>query len=52
MNQHLVNYKLPIKEARTATPRAAVRLILMDEAAPVTVTGLHLSVEQQVIVVV
>lgn len=41
---------LPHMEARTATPAATVRVILVD-GAPLTVTGLHLSDEQQSILV-
>lgn len=42
--------KLPHTEARTAAPMAAVRVILV-EGAPLSVTGLHLSVEQHSTVV-
>jgi len=38
---------LPHMEARMATPTAAVRVILVD-GAPLIVTGLQLSDEQQV----
>lgn len=37
---------LPHMEARTAAPMAAVSVILVD-GAPLSWTGLHLSVEQQ-----
>lgn len=37
---------LPQTEASIAAPTAAVRVVLVD-GAPLTVVGLHLSVEQQ-----
>lgn len=42
----IIDYNMLHTEARTATPMAAVSVILV-EGAPLSWTGLHLSVEQQ-----